>query len=204
MWAILMPAASIPLFVSLWDAERRAKKKGLLDDIPSPWRSFGKKALAMDLFWQTDVIGLFLLAATLTLVLLPLTLYVSSCYCLPGSSLTGILRSAGGETTQWHEARIIVMLVIGFVVCLPSFVYYEWKMAKHPIIPFKLLRNRTIIAGLVIAMFLNASWYLQGDYLYAIMIVAFNQSPLSATRISNIYSFASVCECGQQKRPLQY
>lgn len=78
--------------------------------------------------------------------------------------LTNFPLSAGGETTQWHEARIIVMLVLGFAVCLPSFVYYEWKMAKHPIIPLKLLRNRTIIAGLVIAMFLNASWYLQGDF----------------------------------------
>lgn len=82
MWAILMPAASIPLFVSLWDAERRAKKKGLLDDIPSPWRSFGKKALAVDLFWQSDIIGLLLLAATLTLILLPLTLYVPPGWCI--------------------------------------------------------------------------------------------------------------------------
>ena len=63
---------------------------------------------------------------------------------------------AGGETTQWHTAKIIVMLVIGFVLCLPGFVFWEVKVAKHPIIPFVLLKNRTIIAGLIIAMFLNA------------------------------------------------
>ena len=74
MWAILMPAASIPLFLSLWDAERRAKKKGLLNGIPSPWKSFGNKQLLRDLFWQIDAVGLFLLAATLALILLPLTL----------------------------------------------------------------------------------------------------------------------------------
>ena len=48
------------------------------------------------------------------------------------------------------------MLVIGFVLCLPGFIFWEVKVARHPIIPFILLKNRTIIAGLVIAMILNA------------------------------------------------
>lgn len=85
------------------------------------------------------------------------------------------------------------MLVIGFVVALPSFLIWEKKFAKHPLIPFHLLKERTILAGLTMAVMLNCSWYLQGDYLYAILYVAFDQSVLSATRISSIYSFTSVC-----------
>lgn len=105
---------------------------------------------------------------------------------------------------------MIATLVVGFVVALPGFVIWEWKFAKHPLVPFKLLKQRTILAGLVIAAMLKSvyctsfmsdsltqqifscAWYLQGDYLYAILVVAFDETPLSAQRISSVYSFTSV------------
>ena len=74
MWAIIFPICTIPLFFSLWHAERRAKKQGLLDDIPSPYKAFGNKEQMIELFWQIDLVGLFLLAATMALILLPFTL----------------------------------------------------------------------------------------------------------------------------------
>lgn len=39
---------------------------------------------------------------------------------------------------------------------------------------------------------LSVAWYMQGDYLYPVLVVAFDQTVLSATRISSLYSFASV------------
>lgn len=39
---------------------------------------------------------------------------------------------------------------------------------------------------------LNTAWYLQGDFLYTVLVVAFNESIKSATRITAVYSFASV------------
>jgi hypothetical protein len=39
------------------------------------------------------------------------------------------------------------MMVIGGVVTLPIFVFWELKKATHPVIPWRLLRNRTILAG---------------------------------------------------------
>lgn len=39
---------------------------------------------------------------------------------------------------------------------------------------------------------LNTAWYMQGDFLYTVLVVAFNESIKSATRITSIYSFASV------------
>lgn len=74
MWAIIFPVCTIPLFFSLWDAERRAKKQGLLDGIPSPWKAFSDKEQLIELFWQIDLIGLLLLAATMSLILLPFNL----------------------------------------------------------------------------------------------------------------------------------
>ncbi|KAK9900499.1 MFS general substrate transporter [Cystobasidium minutum MCA 4210] len=174
MWAIVFPVCTIPLFISLLHAERRAKKKGLLEGIPSPYKAFLRKQDMIELFWQIDLVGLVLLAASMALILLPFTL-------------------AGGVSSQWKTAKIIAMLVIGFVVALPAFLIWEKKFAKHPLVPFYLLKERTVLAGLVLAMMLNGSWYLQGDFGYTILYVAFDQSVLSATRISSLYSFTSVC-----------
>jgi SIT family siderophore-iron:H+ symporter-like MFS transporter len=75
MWAIIFPACCIPLFFVLFSAELRAKRQGLLNDVPSPVRMiFKDSSVLKDLFWQTDLVGLILLAATLALILLPFTL----------------------------------------------------------------------------------------------------------------------------------
>lgn len=44
---------------------------------------------------------------------------------------------------------------------------------------------------LCLALFINFSWYLQGDYLYAISVVGFNQSVTSAQRIGALFNFCS-------------
>lgn len=36
------------------------------------------------------------------------------------------------------------------------------------------------------------AWYLQGDFLYTVLYVSFDESILSATRITSLYSFVSV------------
>ena len=86
------------------------------------------------------------------------------------------------------------MLVIG-VLCIPLFAIWELKFAKYPCVPFSALTDRTIIAGLIIAVGLNMSWYLQGDFLYTVLTVSFDQTVKDATRIASLYSFASVI-CG--------
>jgi SIT family siderophore-iron:H+ symporter-like MFS transporter len=73
-WGIIFPVCTVPLFFALLNAERRAKKQGLLDDIPSPWKSFLSKQTMVELFWQIDLVGLILLAASMALILLPFTL----------------------------------------------------------------------------------------------------------------------------------
>lgn len=41
-------------------------------------------------------------------------------------------------------------------------------------------------------MMTNCSWYLQGDYIYTVLVIAFDESVTSATRIASFYSFFSV------------
>lgn len=85
----------------------------------------------IELFWQIDLIGLLLLCASLALILLPFTL-------------------AGGVTRDWKQPHVLATLLVGFLVALPAFVVWETKVARHPLLPVKLFRDRTLLAGFCI------------------------------------------------------
>lgn len=172
MWCIIYPVCALPLLITLWYVGRKARKSGALASYRSPFQQLGAKNLAVELFHQLDVIGIILLIAIFALILTPLTI-------------------AGGASTTWRSAHIIAPLVIG-VCCIPTFVFWELRGAKHPLVPFYLLKDRGVWAALGIACFLNFAWYLQGDYLYTVLVVAFDFSITAATRVSSFYSFFSV------------
>ncbi|THG94439.1 hypothetical protein EW026_g7038 [Hermanssonia centrifuga] len=171
MWAIIYFVCALPLLGTLWFTARRAQNSGALQSYKTPFQQYGFGKLAIALFWQLDVVGIVLVIATFALILVPFTI-------------------AGSAKEQWKAGHIIAMLVIG-VFCVPLLVVWELK-AKHPLIPFRLLKDRGVWAALFIAMFLNSAWYLQGDFLYTVLLVAFGESVESATRILNVYSFTSV------------
>ncbi|EEH35469.2 siderophore iron transporter 1 [Paracoccidioides lutzii Pb01] len=160
----------LPLIVSLFMVHRKAKKTGALQEYKSPYQLLGARQLAIALFWQLDVIGVILLIAVFALLLVPFTL-------------------AGGVTPQWETGKVIAPLVIG-VFCIPIFVFWE-KTCQHPMIPLRLLKDRAVWGALGLAMMVNTAWYLQGDFLFTVLVVAFDESIKSATRITSVYSFAS-------------
>lgn len=171
MWCIIYPACALPLLATLWWTGRKAGKSGALAAHRSPFQLLGAKHLTVELFWQLDVIGIILLIAVFGLILAPLTI-------------------AGGRNTGWDQAHIIAPLVLG-VLCIPAFAFWEVK-ARHPLVPFYLLKDRGVWGALGIACFLNFAWYMQGGYLYTVLIVAFDFSIATATRVSSFYSFFSV------------
>jgi SIT family siderophore-iron:H+ symporter-like MFS transporter len=154
MWAAIFPVVTVPLAIIFFNAKRRAAKRGLLEGLPKV--NIASPKLWLDFFWKIDVVGLVLLAATLSLVLIPFTL-------------------AGGVTSLWKTAQVIAPLVIGFCVALPLFIVWETKFARHPLFPSRLLRDRQIYCALAMAALLNTTWYTQGDYLYYTLIVAFDK-----------------------------
>ncbi|PYI01678.1 MFS general substrate transporter [Aspergillus sclerotiicarbonarius CBS 121057] len=171
MFAIIYPICTLPLLITLCIVHRRAKSNGALENIRSSFRTLGAWPLTKELFWYLDVIGIILLIAFLALILVPFTI-------------------AGGLASQWKTAKIIAPLVVG-LCCIPAWVFWE-KSCKHPMVPFKLLKDRAVWGALGIALMLNTAWALQGEYLYTVLIVSFNESITSATRIRSLYSFASV------------
>ena len=170
-FAIIYPVCALPLIISLWRVGHRAKKQGLLINYKTPFQQRGAKGLSIDLFWQLDVIGIILVIAVFALILTPLTI-------------------AAGVGNRWREAHVIAPLVIG-ILCIPVFIFWELR-APHPLAPFSLMKDRGVWAPMGIALFLNFAWGMQADYLYTVLIVAFDFSIAGATRIISLYSFTSV------------
>ncbi|CAG8889744.1 unnamed protein product [Penicillium egyptiacum] len=171
MFAIIYPVCAIPLIVVLFVVHRRAKKAGALESYKSSLQLLGKKQLAVELFWHLDIVGNILLIAMLACILVPFTL-------------------AGGVTAQWKTAKVIAPLVVG-VLLIPVWIVWE-RTCQYPMLPFKLLKDRAVWGALGIPIMLNTAWYLQGDFLYTVLYVSFGESNLSATRITQLYSFVSV------------
>lgn len=71
MFAILVPASLAPLVITLYWAERKAKKLGL---VPVKHNTMSVGGRVWYFVEQLDVIGLTFLGAAVALILLPLTL----------------------------------------------------------------------------------------------------------------------------------
>jgi MFS transporter, SIT family, siderophore-iron:H+ symporter len=178
MWCIIYTVCALPLIITLWVVGRRARKAGVLDTYKSPFQQLGFSRLMIDLFWQLDVIGIILLIAVLALILSPLTL-AGGCF------------DAQCVHNRWTSAGVLTPLILG-LVCVPVFAVWEIRFAPHPLVPFTLMKDRGVWGPMGIALCLNWAWGMQADYLYTVLIVAFDFSIAGATRITQLYSFTSV------------
>lgn len=165
MFAIMVPVLSLPIIISLLMNQQRARKsRKMKRPLPS---------IRMILV-ELDVIGLLLVVAGLSLLLIPLTL-------------------ASSTTSKWHNGSIIAMIVLGGVLC---FVFVIWEsFASHPLLPLHLIKDRSIVGGLIIALFVYISYFIMSDYFYSVLLVAKGLDIITATRITNLYSFVSVIIC---------
>jgi hypothetical protein len=127
MWTIIMPAAFLPLALSLFLNQRKASKLGLLP--PPVWKNVGGARILKNVVSELDIGGILLLSAAFALILIPLTI-------------------AAKQDGRWHNGSIIAMLVVGFV-CLIAFPIWESsrRLAPRAIVPLHLLRSRTFCAG---------------------------------------------------------
>ena len=133
IWTIVLPVAFLPLALALFLNMRRAKRLSLLP--PPPWEGSNPTAIARNLWYDLDVMGLLLLSAAISLILIPLTL-------------------AATAKNGWHNGSIIAMIVVG-CVCLVLLPFWEFsgKLAPRPFLPLRLLANRTVLAGCGIGFF---------------------------------------------------
>lgn len=133
MWAIILPVCFLPLALSLFLNQRKASKMDILP--PSPFKGKGAFFVLKSLWYELDFFGLLLLAAAVSLILIPLTI-------------------ASRQSDGWASGNIIAMLVIG-IVCLLVFPLWERskKLAPKAFFPRDLFQERTVLAGISIAFF---------------------------------------------------
>lgn len=135
MWAIILPAAFLPLALSLLLNQRKAQRLNLI----KPTKARRRRSIFSVIrrtWYDLDVGGLTLLSAAVTLLLVPLTLAASS-------------------KNGWKTPSIIIMMVVG-VLCLIATPLYESskKLAPKPLLSLHLLKQRTAVAGCALAF-----WY---------------------------------------------
>ena len=164
MWCIIFTVLVVPVVATLTYLDLCALRNSSSATQAPRWIP------VRQLFWQLDVPGIILLIASLALLLTPLTI-------------------AGGESPKWRTAHVIAPLVIGFL-CIPVFIFWQMR-APHPLIPFSFLKDRGVWGALGIAAFMNFANSMQSNYLYTVLIVAFDFSVTAATRIATLFMFTS-------------
>ncbi|PNY24610.1 Ferrichrome-type siderophore transporter [Tolypocladium capitatum] len=174
MWCIIYPIASMPLLITLYSVDRRVSmpKGGTPDGFRPTMTLLSLGNAPGGLLHQLDAVGLVTLVSAFSLILAPLTI-------------------VGGTVSHWRNPGIIASLVIGFI-CVPIFVFWERRGARMPLVPFHLLTDRGVWAALAVRSLLNFAWYVQGNYLYTVLIVAFDFSIETSTRILSFFSFFGV------------
>lgn len=174
MWCIIYPICSLPLLTTLYSLDRRfaLPKDGAPKNFRDTWNFLGLGKSTRGLADQLDAVGLVTMVAGFSFVLAPVSII-------------------GTTTEHWRNPYVITSLAIGFI-CAPIFIFWERRGAKTPLVPFHLLTDRGVWAALAVRSLLNFAWYVQGNYLYTVLIVAFDFSIGTATRILSFYSFFGV------------
>ncbi|KAI4202970.1 MAG: hypothetical protein LQ350_002187 [Teloschistes chrysophthalmus] len=129
IWTIVLPVAFLPLALALGLNMRKAKKLGQLS--PSPWKGQTFVGGCKSVWYELDIMGLLLLSAAFSLILIPCTL---------------AQRAKGG----WNNGSMIAMVVIGGV-CLIVVQQDSVTAAGHITQTFSFTSTvSSIITGLLI------------------------------------------------------
>lgn len=128
---------AIPLFVILYRGHYKVKR-----EFPGGYRSrlsaLSSTQAIIELIHYLDLVGIFLLIAWMALILVPFTI-------------------ASDGSDEWKTAKILAPLVCG-VFCIFLWVFWE-RRCPHPMIPFRLLKDRGVWGALGIAFMLNLCRY---------------------------------------------
>ncbi|KAF1999575.1 siderochrome-iron transporter MirB [Amniculicola lignicola CBS 123094] len=167
-FCIIIPVMASPVFASFFIHSRKAKKLGIL-----PKRNTGRtlpQSIKHYLI-EFDVLGMLLTSAAFSLVLLPLSL-------------------AGSQKDKWANGSMIAMEVVG-VLCLVGFFAWEKWFAPVQYLPFKYLKDPTILGACVCHFAMYLAIYTWDIYLSSYLQVVNEVSVRDAGYILNSYSLSA-------------
>lgn len=173
MFAIMTPILSLPIICSLgYNQYRTRHETRAARSVRFPGSFLDKVR-----HWITliDGIGIILLLAGSGCILVNLT-----------------IANAYGST--WGSSHSIILFIVGGCSSI-GFVFWEIYGAEKPLLPLYLMKNRTVLIGMLLAIAHPAAGSIASDYFYTFLVVAANQTVLSATRISGLSTFISIFSC---------
>lgn len=157
MFCILIPVLTLPIMTVMWWGTRpnrvlRAEiKAAQAARRQEPFSARAKRELKRT-FWQLDLIGLVLFIIGFGLFFVTIT-------------------TANSRTARWSDAHSIAQLVLGAVV-IAAFVVWERSYAPHPLLPFALLRRKTVVGCTLIALLSPMGGRITANYLLTFLQVA--------------------------------
>lgn len=169
IWAIILAVSCFPLIAVMHYLDKRSKQTGekkiikILQELPDgPWY----KKVFHFLYVQLDIVGMVLMTCGLALFFVPM-------------SMTG-----NSSPYRWHEAKLIVMLVLGFVIfCV--FILWNAKFARNPFVPKQALLHPTVILTCVMVALMLCTNSSFATYFKTVLQVSGYTSVGEASRIDN-------------------
>ena len=169
IWAIVTPVVVLPLCGIFFWNQHKARKMGLLE---SDWSI---RDVSLGSIWRycvdVDLGGILILAAGMTLFLLPMNIY-------------------SRQDDGWRSPMIISMIITGGLLII-AFVSYERYLAPVTFIPYHVLVDRSVLFGGLMFTFLFFNSAVWGSYFSSMLLVVWNQGVEKTTYIVNIYRTGS-------------
>ncbi|KAI8935593.1 hypothetical protein NX059_008159 [Plenodomus lindquistii] len=165
---IVFVACSLPAMGIMVYMYRQAKTAGVIQKVKSD------RTIMQSLWYyfvQFDFTGILLIMFAFCLFLLPFTL---QSYAPNG----------------WNTGYIIAMIVLG-ILLFPVFVYYEAKIAPVQFLPWKYLKDRTIVGSCLLYGVMFLAIFVWNAYFYSYILVVHRQPTNHAGYIVNSFSLAS-------------
>jgi len=92
--------------------------------------------------------------------------------------LVGI--TTGGSLNPWSSASVLAPMIIGLVL-FGAFILIEWKVAKEPMVPLRVFRDRTAAAAFF------------GFFIHGLVVWAFAYYMIIFVRLYSTYPISPLC-----------
>ncbi|CAI7639978.1 unnamed protein product [Penicillium glandicola] len=167
-FAIMQVGVCIPVVAVMLFMQRRAKKSGALEKTRSGrvwWQSITHYLI------EFDVIGIILITAAFSLILIPFSI-------------------ASYGPKGWATGYIIAMEVLG-VACVPAFYIWERYCSPVQFLPWKYLKNPTIIGSCMLYGVMFLSCFTWNGYFGSYLQVVNRLDITTANYVLNAFSLTS-------------
>lgn len=167
-FAIIIVGCSVPAMAVMIFMYRKARAAGLAR------RKRSGRNVAQSLafyFIEFDVFGILLLMFAFCLFMLPFTL-------------------VNYAPNGWKSGYIIAMIVLG-ILLFPTFAVYEWRLAPVPFLPWKHLKNPTILGSCVLQGVMFLSIFSWNAYYGTYLQVVHRLDIVNANYVLNAFSLTS-------------